>query len=381
MTFRKKSKDVFALGLSNFGTSIIFGLFWMYLATLLPKTEYGELGFFMSIANVAFAISFLGLGVTIVIYEPKNHNVFPAAFVLSLISSGLASVIVYVLYQNVPLSILVFGMTIFFILTSGLNGKKRYRDYSIHVMIRAAASVALSLIFYQYLGMNGILVGYFVASLIVLWELAGLMKNRKIDFSILKPKVGFMANMWAKRMSGVMFWWGDKLVIGTLFGYSLLASYQFASQYLILLDAIPRTISQYLMPQEAEGLKNKKIKILAVTFAFIVAIVSIIFIPFGIKSFLPQYEESILPIQIMSGGIIPLVISGIQTSQFLGNEKGLVVLIGNISESGLYLILIIILGQFYGIVGFAIGFLVATTMRAIFNLMMSKRMRSTINTC
>ena len=51
----------------------------------MAKTEYGELGFFMGIINVGLTISLLGLPQTIMVYEPKKENVFPASFVIILI--------------------------------------------------------------------------------------------------------------------------------------------------------------------------------------------------------------------------------------------------------------------------------------------------------
>lgn len=368
MDFLKKTQDVLILGTSNFGSSIILGIFWLYLASLLEKTQYGELGFLMSVAQMGFAIAFLGLGATIVVYEPKNQNIFPAAFVLAIISSSISAVIVYILTQNILSSILILGMTIFFIVQSGLNSKKRYRDFSKHVLIRAAIIVILSLLLLQFFGINGVLLGYFLASLFVIKELFSLMKNKKISLSILKPKAGFMAQMWTIRLSGVFFWWGDKLVIGALFGFSFLANYVFAAQYLLLLHAIPKSIGQYLLPQESEGLKNKKIKIFSILISVIVAVVSIFAIPFGVTNILPQYEESIFPIQIMSIAIIPLFISAIQQAEFLGKENSKIVFVGSVLQSITYLLLIILLGQLYGLIGIAVGFLTAAIIRTIFNL-------------
>ncbi|HLA21900.1 MAG TPA: hypothetical protein VJZ17_00470, partial [Nitrosopumilaceae archaeon] len=165
----------------------------------------------------------------------------------------------------------------------------------------------------------------------------------------------------------ILFWWGDKLLIGSLFGFSMLASYQFAAQYLLLLETFPRSLAQYLIPKESVGKKNKKLKIFSPIVASLIALVSILAIPYGINTFLPEYHDSILLGQILSISIIPLSISTVQQSQFLGKEKSSVVLIGSILQTGLYFLLIIWLGQSFGLMGIAIGFLASTTVRAIFN--------------
>jgi len=184
-----------------------------------------------------------------------------------------------------------------------------------------------------------------------------------------------MINSWFSRLSQILFWWGDKLLIGSLFGFSLLASYQFATQYLLLLETFPRSLSQYLLPQESEGKKNKKLKILSPIAASLIALGSIITIPYGINTFLPEYHDSILSSQIMSIAIIPLSISMIQQSEFMGKEKSSVVLIGSILQTGVYFSLITWLGQAFGLMGIAIGFLAAATLRVVYNLIASLRLQ------
>ena len=67
--------------------------------------------------------------------------------------------------------------------------------------------------------------------------------------------------MFGNRISQVLLMYGDKILIGSIFGFSMLGNYYFAFQVFMLLDTIPKSISQYLLPQEAEGKKNKKLKI------------------------------------------------------------------------------------------------------------------------
>ena len=367
MVFTKKAKDFLTLGSSNMISSLVYGIFWLYLASIIQKTEYGELGFFMGIMNVGLTISLLGLRSTIMVYEPKKENVFPAAFVLILISSAISSIVVYFITQNLVVSILLVGVSIFTIILTGLNSKQFYKKYSIHIISRAMLTVVLTLILHNFLGITGILLGYFLSTLLILKELPSFIRNNKFEFSVLKSKISFIIYSYENALSAVFFHWGDKLIIGALFGFSFLGSYYFAAQYLMLLQVIPRSVSQYLLPQEATGQKNTKIKILSVIFSGLISMASIIFVPIGIENLLPEYQDSILAIQIMSVGIIPLTISSIQHTQFLGRENSKIVLIGSIIQSGLYLILLVILGQSYGLVGIALSFLAAVIIRTVFN--------------
>lgn len=372
MNFKNKMKNIVSLGTANFSAAIIIGLFWFFLARIIEKTEYGEIGFLMSIANVGFAISMIGLGATVVVYGPKKENVFPAAFILVLISSSIAGLITYILVQNIVTSLLIIGMVVFFIISTGLQSKFRYSNFSKHLVIRAAISVLLALFFYQLYGINGILLGYFLANFLILKELHSLLKHNKIQFSVIRNKVKFMIKMWSNALSGILFWWGDKLIIGSLFGFSMLGNYHLSVQYLLLLETIPRSLAQYLVPQESSGQNNKKIKIFSIILACLISIVSIIIIPFAIGLFLPEYLESVIPIQIMSIAIIPLSISTIQQSEFMGKEHSSQVLFGSLVQTGTYFSLIVILGEIYGLEGFAIGFLSSAIIRVIINLFLKR---------
>ncbi len=370
MYFKTKLKNLLTLGSSNVFASIIGGLFWLYLASFLEKTEYGELGFLMSFATVASVVSLLGLGTVTVVYGAKKENVFPSSYILILISSSIVALFSYFITHNVTISFLIIGMTSFELIIQGLLSKQRYNIFSKYLLIKASVSVTLALVLYQFLGINGILLGYFLGSLILLIELRPLLKNKKIEFSLLKPKIRFMLQAYATRLSLVIFWWGDKLLIGAWFGFTLLGSYYFAAQYLMLIDTIPRSIAQYLLPQESTGTKNKKIKTLSILLASLIALISIIFVPFGIEAYFPQFEESILPIQIMSIAIIPITISQIQMTEFLGKENTRIVLIGSVFQAGLYLLLLIPLGQNFALTGIAVGLVFAAISRTIFNLIM-----------
>ena len=367
MDFPKKLKDFVKLGSSNLIASIILGLFWLSLASLLTKTDYGQLGYFMAIVNIAATISLVGLRQTIMVYEPKNENVIPASMALVLITSIISAIVVFVFTQNFFVSLVVVSMSFFNLFAATLLSKEKYGTFSKYRLLQAVVAVIASLVFYQILGINGIFLGYFVSFFIMLKDLVPLVKNKKIEFSKLKSKIRFIIYAYSSRLSQVFFLWGDKLVIGTIFGLTMLASYHFAAQYLLLLETIPRSMNQYLIPQEAGGEQNKKAKQFFIGLSCIIAIISIIAIPYGVNTFLPNYEESIQPMQIMSLAIIPLSVIAIQRAQFLGKENSRIVLIGSVIQTGFYLVLVIILGQVFGLVGIAYGFLSAAIFLSVFN--------------
>jgi len=380
MSSNKNIKDLLTVGTSQFISQIILGLFWLYLASILSKTSYGELGFIMSIVNVAAVVSALGLAGTVVVYEAKKENVFPASLIIVLIVTSFTALGTFLLFQNFTVSILAMGQAFFAIMIAGINSQKRYGNLSWHRILRSIATIIFAIILYQYLGINGILLGYFIATLFIVKEISILLKSRKIDFSTLRTKISFTTYSFINRLSAVFFVWGDKAIIGVIFGFSMLASYQLAGQYLLLLEGIPRSIMVYLVPQESEGRKNKKTKIFSLVVSIFIAIISILAIPIVVTEILPEYEDAIIPIQILSIAVIPLTISAIQQSEFMGRENSRAVLIGGIIQSGLYLLLIPLLGPLFGLEGISIGLLVAAISRTVYNFAFKKWSHNQMNT-
>jgi len=373
MVFKKNIKDLMTVGSSNFFASIINSLFWLYLAYILLKTDYGELGLIMSIANVGAAVSLLGMRTTVVVYESKNENVLPSSFIVILISSSISAFILSLFTNNLFIGILIIGMTVFELLLGGLIAKQRFTDFSISRLLRSVITIVLALILYHQIGIDGILIGYFFGTLIILKDLKSLLKNKKISFSILKQKISFILQAYTSGLSYVFFLWGDKMIIGLVFGFTILANYHFAMQFLFLLDTIPRTFATYFTPKEAAGEKNKKIKVFSILIAILITIISFIVVPYGVMEFLPKYEESIVPMQILSLALVPLSISGIQQAEFFGQEKSRPVLLGGILEASLYITSIVVLGQLYGLIGMATSFLIAVWIRVSFNFFFSKK--------
>lgn len=130
MSFTNKLKVLLSLGTINFTSSIILSIFWLYLASIMSVEKYGELAFLMSIVNMGFAISLLGLPSAVVVYESKNQNIFYPSFIIVIISAHLTALVTYTLTQNAFVSILIVGLVIFEIILAGLNSKQRYNDFS-----------------------------------------------------------------------------------------------------------------------------------------------------------------------------------------------------------------------------------------------------------
>jgi O-antigen/teichoic acid export membrane protein len=127
----------------------------------------------------------------------------------------------------------------------------------------------------------------------------------------------------------------------------------------------------FLLPQESEGKKNFKIKLYAILFSVLIVILSYFLIPLAIPAFLPDYENIIIPIQVMIFGLIPITISILYESKLLGHENSKIILISTTLQIAIFYLLIIILGKEFSIFGIAIAFLSATIVRMTTNVILS----------
>ena len=344
------------------------GLFWLIFAALIGISEYGELGYLISISQVGYAIASLGLSHLIVVYGAKKEDVYSSAFLLGIISTTIVSVIIYYIIQNISVIVLMWGLLIFMLFQSEQNSKKKYISYAKYGITQRALIIIFALGLYFILEIDGIILGSALACFVGSKAIYNFFKNRELSLSKLKPKLGFIRNVYFTNLITTFFWWGDKLLIGQMFGFVILGNYQLAVQYILLLHAIPVALMVYLLPQEAQGLENKRLKITALFISIILSIVSFLAIPYAVNNLLPDYHNSIEAMQLMSFAIIPIVISTIIESVFLGREKSNFVLAAICIQVGFYFSLILVLGNQFGLMGIALSFLISTIARSIFYL-------------
>lgn len=374
MTIKAKIKEQFSVSAANFTSAIINGFFWLYLASTLEKTEYGEISFYISIAEIGFSLANFGLAGAITVLGAKGEKIFFPAYEFGLISSTVLASIIFLLTNNLPVSLLVIGSMIWTLLQAEFNSKKQYSKWSLFHLVRRIITVIASLVLIQFLGIEGIIWGFIIGITPSLIGIKKFLESSRTNFDILKSKISFLAGIYFSGLSTNLFWWGDKTIIGSVYGLTILADYQLASQFFGLLYTIPLSLSIFLIPQESQGIKNKKIKIISLIIIFGITIVSIIILPTVVENYFKEYVETILVAQIMLLGIIPAAISNIVESSFLGKEKSNMVLVTNSIQIGVYLILIILLGGIFGIIGFAMGFLIAIISRTVANVIIWKKL-------
>ena len=247
-------KNISKIGVAHITGYAISSLFWLYLADMLGEENYGKLGFFLGIAGVASVISLLGGQHSITVYVAKAIKIQPPIFVLSIITSVVAGIILLVSFSNIGLTFYVVGYVIFNLAMAELLGRKFYNLYSKYFLLQKILVVVISLLLLTLLDdILGIILGIGLSFLPLCYIMYKSLKNQKIEFENIKSKFGFILNNYILDLSSASNANIDKLLIGPLLGFAVLGNYYLSLQFFAILGILPGIIFKYTLPEDSSG--------------------------------------------------------------------------------------------------------------------------------
>jgi len=373
----QRFKGLFSIGVSDIFSAIITAGFWFYVATLIDVDVYGELFYILAIGNVATSISLLGSRNTLMVYVPKNVKIESAIFLLVIIFGIIVSLVAFFYYANFALSIYILGGVLFGLGVSEILAKKLYANYLKFLIPQKFFMVTLSLGLYYLIGINGIILGmglsFFPYLLIVIKE----FKTTKIDFPLLKPRLGFMMNSYGNTMIANLSKLIDVLMVAPLLGFTLLGNYQLGFQFIGIFQLIPLIVMKFTLPHDATGNTNRNLKIVTVILSLIFTILILLITPIVIPLLFQKFIYVIEVIQILSLSLIPLSVTATYISKFLGAEKHKIITIGTIILIITHFSGILILGNIYGINGVAMSYVLSIIIQTTFYYLMDIRKKIT----
>lgn len=285
-----------------------------------------------------------------------------ASFLVLLLASIFA--VLLTLLNQIPAAVLLIGLVAFTFTIAEILGRRQYRNYALVVMMNRGLQFGLSISLYYIIGLQGIIIGYTLSSLILGYRLF-LINKVSLSISEIKPKMNFTMHALSLSMSQSLSMYFDKLVIAPLSGFAILGLYQFGFQFLMFLSVIPASLFQYLLPQEARGIERKAVKKLGLIISSALAIVSYFSIPHVVQWLFPNYVGAILSAQIMVFGVIPLTLNSILNSRLLGRENSRPVLIGSAAYITSLICLLFLLKDVLGLVGFALSVVISLSLQSL----------------
>ena len=365
--FKKKiigQKDLASIGFANIVGSGISAIFWLYLASVIEPTEYGEIHYFIAIAAFAQIISLVGSSNVLTVYTAKKIKIQATLFFISLLIAAISTIVITVIFFRFDAGLLVLGYVIFEMVNAVLLGRKAYTEYSKYFLTQKILMLIFGIGFYYLIGFDGVLYGLVLSFVPYIVLIFREFKETKIDFSLLKSRKGFIANNYAMGVAGRVSSEFDKIVIAPLLGFALLGNWALAMQLLVILLILPTIIFKYLLPQDASGEPNKKLRYVTILLSIGIAGAGIGLVPYVIPSFFPKFIDVIDALQLMSIVVIPATIKLLYTSKLLGLEKSKFILITDIISTSILIGGFIILGPIFGIMGLAGVFVFSVTLEA-----------------
>ena len=372
-------RDVTTIGSSNIIGTAITSVFWILIASLLGTESYGELGYFLSIIGISSIIAMIGGGYTMQVYTAKSIKIESSLYFIGIITSTVAAVVLFLIFENLGVSISVIGIVIFNFILFEILGKKLYKKYFKIFVAQKILFVIISFVLYSVFGPEGILIGYGVSMLIFSQIIYKSFRNTIVDFSIIKERTKFISHVYLADLSATARNHVDKLIIAPLLGFSFLGNYFLGLQVLALMLIIPNIVFKYTLPEDSTGKSTGKIKILTIIISVCVALLGIFLAPLVIPVILPEYTDTVDLIPILSIVLIPRTISILLTSNFLGQENSKYVPIGNAITFGVLIITIFPLVELFGITGAAIAYVIGFSSNTVFMVIKYFQLRNKSN--
>jgi len=365
-SFTEGFKDLTSVTVATLIGNAILALFWFLAASIMGPEKFGEVSYYIAIAQITSIVALIGSGNTLIVNISKEVKIQASIFFITIIVVLALSTLLFFLTRKIELSLFVVGVMIFALVTSDLLGKKLYKKYSIVFVLQRSLVFVLGIPLYYIIGQDGLILGYALSFYPLGILLYGSLKKTRINFSLLKACFGFMMHSYAFDLSRMLPYYADKVIIAPIFGFLSLGNYQLGIQLLLLLSIIPLMVYQYVLPLDSRSTSTKKIKIFAVLFTIILTSLAIVLIPVLIPILYPEFVGTITIMQITVVSAIPISINLMYTSKFLGAKKGRLVLVGATISIALQILLILGLSEIYGIVAAALAIVISQATQSIY---------------
>ena len=369
-------KGLFSIGFADIVGSGVSAFFWLYIASQLSPDAYGEIIYFISIAGLAQLVSLIGSSNVLTVYTAKNIKIQSTLFFVSILATAISLAVITIFLDRIDVGLLAVGYVIFSLVNSVMLGKKLFIKYSKLILSQKILTVILGVGLYFVFDVYGIIYGLALSYIPHLIIFVREFSRTKIDFTLLKPRKGFIMNNYVMNLTAGLGGIVDKLIIAPVLGLVLLGNYSLAAQMLTMMMVFSAVVYKYLLPLDASGESTKKIRKIALILSIIIAVLGVTILPNVIDWIFPKFIDAKDAIQIMSIGVIPGTISILYSSKFLAMEKSKIVMTPKLISLGIVIGGFLYFGPMYGTVGLAWVIVTALIQESIFLFIMNRMLRT-----
>ena len=357
-------EDLAAMGIANLVGSGLTAIFWFYLASMINPENYGEIHYFLGIAGMAQMVSLVSTANVVTVYTAKNIKIQSTLFFLTICAGIISSIIVFILFERIDVSLLILGYIIFELVNGVLIGQKLFKRYAKFFLIQKILTLVLGTSFYFGFGFEGVIYALVLSYVPSIWIVVNEFRNSQIDFSLLKPRRGYILNNYGMNISNAISGQIDKIIIAPILGFELLGNYALALQFLVVMMMASNIIFKYLLTHESSGNNTKKLRIYTILFSIFISAFGLLILPEIIPIVFPEFISSIIAIQIVSLIVIPGTITLLYESKFLALEKSKFIVISKVIEALIIIIGFLTLGIEFGMLGLAFTILIGACVEA-----------------
>ena len=369
-------KGLLSIGFADIVGSVISGLFWLYIASQLNPDVYGEIIYFISIAGLAQLVSLVGSSNALTVYTAKNVKIQSTLFLISISAAAISLAIITIFLNRLDAGLLAVGFIVFSLVNSVILGKKLFVKYAKLILSQKILTLILGLGLYFVFDVYGIIYGLALSYIPHLVIFVKEFSRTKIDFALLKPRKGFIINNYVMSLTAGLGGTIDKLIIAPVLGLALLGNYSLALQMFAIMMMFSAVVYKYLLPSDASGESNKKIRQIVLVISIIITILGVTVLPNVIDWLFPKYVDAVPAIQIMSLGVVPGTIAILYSSKFLGMEKSKFVMIPKLVSLGVLIGGFLYFGPIYGTIGLAWIIVTISAWEAIFLFTMDRTLKA-----
>jgi O-antigen/teichoic acid export membrane protein len=351
--------DISTIGLTDIINNAIGYGFWLYIASIISVKDYGQVNYLVALGGIVSSLCLIGSYNSMVVLLAKDIKIHTSLISLSLIIGICSSIAFSIITESVELGFLIIGYVVMNLSISEIIGKKKFYSYFRYTILVKASFVILSIALFQVMGLKGIIIGIALSSLIFSFRIVRILITEKIDFKILWQERKFILTNFFTSSFDAAAGNLDKIIILPILGFISLGNYQFGLQIAGLLMLIPSIAFKYTLPNDSQGVSNKKIKQVIICIVVLLTITFILIAPILIQAIIPKYVHAIPIVQIAALSAIPNTINYMILSSYLGKQKNRVTIMHSIIYASTLITFVISLGSLFADIGLAIAFTLA----------------------
>jgi O-antigen/teichoic acid export membrane protein len=362
-------KGLAYVSLGNVAYFALSALLWLYLASQLEPSAYGEINYKVSVVTILTSIGIMGFDTTIPALVAKGTlKVENESFSLVLLSAVTISTILIVVFNSISMTVLLIGMLFFTWLSVDYLGRHEFKKYMVIMAMQRGLSLASVPLLYTAFSSDGAIYGWGISYLVLCLPFLKMVKKFTLTFPTLVRIKSFFIHAYILGIAKALPYFIDKIIIMPLFGASIVGYYQLGLQISMITYIIPVVLYSYLLPKQAAG-KNEdltRVKWLGVFASVLLTLLLFFTLPYIIVNYFPNFDTGVTAARITVFSSIPISISAIYNSNFMAKGESRPVVIGIGIFVSIQVFLIIYLGSILSLSGISMSTVIASSAQCMY---------------